>query len=581
MEMDFVPILGFPTGRWRLDLLGDVRKNIHQSDDYEVEAQFSRITNQHVPIFSEDTTRVASTGERSKIVNFWLSAGFIPVLQSGSQWQNGSPIVFSPHDWGYKQTVNLKYPLNPRLSKRMRARDIISDNYLLGNMFPNVWCRVFSYGKRHIVIPSWELIRFYYCSSSKVANLIISGRLSKDILIHENKTYLREDGIFQLCLRKDFNDTDAPVILRLTQSTEAYQQALYIHKSLRASVSQGEALVDADFPFKSLTSPKLYGCWLPTDGHKEGAFWVMRIASCDHPFPYERLGVERDNPGGVSVLPREGAANAEASVRGTKIVAEPTTLQPMGGGKHGLKTVKIVLPEKNGFSFFDNREIVYLYREHRVVTEGGSCGSTMLSDNPLAVGTVSTESNIRPASLVRSQDEEAAENEFDETRVAAAIEPWFEELLESLGKLESRGVFWVVRNPSTGVRGRQVLKTLFPIQSDSSRLQWMFLDSQKKRRRAGMWVQIKLGTQYFYLFELERREDESYGLYVLARAQGNSWVADAELVQLMTRWGRGRSQQTEQQNRENGWLRRSIHHTVNQSLDDLAARIFRILTEMK
>ena len=240
MEMDFVPILGFPTGRWRLDLLGDVRKNIHQSDDYEVEAQFSRITNQHVPILSEDATRVA-TGERSKIVSFWLSAGFIPVLQSGSQWQNGSPIVFSPHNWGAEQTLRLRFPLNTRHSKRMRARDIITDNYLLGSMFPNVWCRVFRYGERHIVIPSWELIRFYYCPSSKVANLIISGRLSKNILIDTNKTYLKEDGIFQLCLRKEFYDTDAPVILRLTQSTEAYQQALYIHKSLRASVSQGEA----------------------------------------------------------------------------------------------------------------------------------------------------------------------------------------------------------------------------------------------------------------------------------------------------------------------------------------------------
>ena len=109
----------------------------------------------------------------------------------------------------------------------------------------------------------------------------------------------------------------------------------------------------------------------------------------------------------------------------------------------------------------------------------------------------------------------------------------------------------------------------------------MFLDSQKKRRRGGMWVQIKLGTQYFYLFELERREDESYGLYVLSRARGNGWVADAELVQLMIRWGRGRSQQAEQQNRVHGWLRRSIHHTVNQSLDDLAGRIFRVLTEMR
>ena len=215
--------------------------------------------------------------------------------------------------------------------------------------------------------------------------------------------------------------------------------------------------MDADFPFKDLTFPTLHGCWLPTDGHEKGAFWVMRITSCDYPFPYERLGVERDNPGGVSVLPIEGAVNTESSVRGTKIVMEPTTLQPTGGGRHGLKIVKIALPEKNGFSFFDNREIVYLYRERRVVTEGVSCSSTLVSDNPLAVGTVSTEPNIRPASLVRSQDEEAAENGFDDTRVTAAIEPWFEDLLESLGKLESRGVFWVVKNPATGVQGRQVL----------------------------------------------------------------------------------------------------------------------------
>lgn len=139
---------------------------------------------------------------------------------------------------------------------------------------------------RSLIVPCWELLRFYFGASGALASRLLSGPLKANAL-YASARHDPVGDVHWLDLAKGMHSTGAVTIARIALEPRAASAARWISNSGTAALVNGQPYYPkTNFPFAGTTDLTIQGRWL---GAAQRVLFVERIVSCSHPFPFRTL----------------------------------------------------------------------------------------------------------------------------------------------------------------------------------------------------------------------------------------------------------------------------------------------------
>jgi hypothetical protein len=164
-----------------------------------------------------------------------------------------------------------------------------------------------------LLVPSMELVRFYFGTSGALLGNIFSGAFAK----HRLYTYAYRNphsGVARLTLAPGIHGIAASTVARIAFDVIARRQFnSIVNTGVSASVSGRPWYPRMGFPFEGETDLTCEGVWL--DLGDERTFVVSRLLSCSHPFPFSKLFYEAPAP---STAPLQSAPGSRPADGGPK-----------------------------------------------------------------------------------------------------------------------------------------------------------------------------------------------------------------------------------------------------------------------
>lgn len=137
-----------------------------------------------------------------------------------------------------------------------------------------------------LIVPCWELLRFYFGASGALVSRLLSGPLTARAL-YSSARYDPERDVHWLDLARGMHWTGAVTIARIALAQRAASAARWISNSGTAALVNGEPYYPkTNFPFAGVTNLTVQGRWL---GPGREVLFVERIVSCTYPFPFRTL----------------------------------------------------------------------------------------------------------------------------------------------------------------------------------------------------------------------------------------------------------------------------------------------------
>ena len=138
-----------------------------------------------------------------------------------------------------------------------------------------------------MLVPSMELVRFYFGSSGALLGNIFSGAFAKDRL-YTAESKNASTGVANITLAKNVPAMAATTVTRIAFSSVARRQfGNIVNTGVRATASGEPWYPRVSFPFIGVTDLTTEGVWLA--GAPERVFLAFRLISCTHPFPFTKL----------------------------------------------------------------------------------------------------------------------------------------------------------------------------------------------------------------------------------------------------------------------------------------------------
>lgn len=283
----------------------------------------------------------------------WVSIGLLTVLRVGDIWKGGK--LFSTSNHELETFPDILINRDSVSSIKAGARQDDADFFLPLRQHP--WheahtkssCLVVDLpNNREIVIPCWELIRFYFGSSANLLNHLVRPGLESESLykkMHHNTL----SGCMYLELADGIAKGSAADIARIAGSLMAWRSAARISKSCLDSASRGLPIYPYTFfPFEGLTTLVAAGKWLTRNGRKKATFVVFNLRSCSHPFPFKKLHY-RQGPSQTTTI-REPVVGPKNPREGKCFVSPPkgrkTSIREEDPGRSKTPQTRIVQTER-------------------------------------------------------------------------------------------------------------------------------------------------------------------------------------------------------------------------------------------
>lgn len=219
----------------------------------------------------------------------WVPIGYLPLLRIGDIWQDGS-LLLQP-DYTIEKMKLRIHPDCAKIIKSGVSREENADFILPFDRHPyhkghtNSYCLMVESGMTSLIIPSLELIRFYFGSSSNLLARLFAVPFDESKLWTSIKK--DEDGMAEVGLAHGISGYSAADVARIALDANAWRAVRIAGESCMAARAMKErAYPKAIFPFTGETELTVSGIWL--DENKE-TFLAFRILSCSHPFPFVSL----------------------------------------------------------------------------------------------------------------------------------------------------------------------------------------------------------------------------------------------------------------------------------------------------
>lgn len=482
----------FPSGRWTIKALGEVQRNHDVPTEPIVD----------VLLESEESTQ--------KIIE--IGVGQIPVLKYGSQWKDGN---FLPQLDNQIETLSL----NDVLINRETVEYVkMYEQYDTGKYLipPYAWklhsklagakCLAINYrdNKHGIIIPLAEIARFYYCSSTDLAQTAFLGNYRES---HINQVVNPEKCGFDesidraiIHLRQKFSDNDAWTIARILNSETALKGVRKIHNSLVAkSVNSEQGFFNCDIPFQGMTNWRVRGFYI--DDRYCPRYIVLQLLRCSHSFPFSELQVDRDNNANKADPKTDISYEDKKDYERSKYLNSSSDqtnsnkeLNSQVETNKNSMVFNIEVPAEQ-FGFLEDKEIIK--PEDKAFNEYKSALAPIKATIGEKLGTGQGDFSIS------STNQRAKINR--KTGVGSDLDM----LVEAVEILKSQGI-------TVGIR----IKSVLPLAEPERRRQWGYLHSATKMRRQYIAVDIFHNNMYFCWIDFEQREMEGRAVGLLHHAEG-------------------------------------------------------------
>jgi hypothetical protein len=197
------------------------------------------------------------------------------------------------------------------------ANAIPRSSYLFGVSWPDVRRTLLvaleqdgdPYG---VMIPTAEIIRFYYAPSTRLAQALFWGEY--DETFNAERSGIAEEGLVRVHLRRWLEDQDAWTLARYISSPVMQREATRLYQSLQLYqlnstnlVAEPDQALPCGFPFEGPTTVQCIAIRLPGAVPGSPPRWlILQLERSSASFPFERVIVDRDNDG----APGENAEDA-------------------------------------------------------------------------------------------------------------------------------------------------------------------------------------------------------------------------------------------------------------------------------
>lgn len=517
-----------PDGRlWRVDWLCGISGSTDIANDRLINVVISPFKQDSDPYGKPASTASVDYQARKTIQT---SIGNLPYIHIGSVWNNGD--YQDIRRFKYTEKTLSKVTFEDSNMKVISADHRLENGrYLIDKKFwpisiregLNAKCLCINndndpYG---IIIPMAEIIRFYYATSSKVIQHLVSDsyfRTDGNSIYDRSKSgYLDDDKNAIIHLRKDFEGNDSWTAARLAFDDIAHNNAVKIYTSIAEDWKRGlKALYPETLPpFTGKTTLLAYGKKIHS-GDDKWRFLVFWIAQCSAPFPFRDLSFTRDNPGDHSKTTGEKEVDYPPRAPKPKETCEFMN-QDEEAPSSQTEPTRIKLPPR--FTYLAGKALRKInkdsseYRSKKRIVKKLMERPASLSTSPPTSG----ESSSVPAGF--SSDEKEKEIIYNYKRLAVMLNG-FDILLDN----------WTINSWSMiNVEGCQkstklldgkytLVGNLFPPKDrNGAELPKIFTHHGTSPQRGMMLVKISVGDRYFYLFEILRKENENYAAILVLR----------------------------------------------------------------
>ncbi|HYA15232.1 MAG TPA: hypothetical protein VEF33_12930 [Syntrophales bacterium] len=502
---------------WRVDWFGQVLRNSVRESEPDIQVLISPFVGRR------DKPASIKATDYSKQRIILIPVGLLPCVRIGTVWKRGEQEP--PESFRYGDEIFENLQIVPETTRIVRTDHSEKDvpiihpdyYYIRWELAGASRCLAvdFSDKKNCIIIPTVELVRFYYMQSTETARVMFNGEFAqnRNNLYDVEGSFFNEDKkTYKLKLNERFSSQDAWLAARIATSDIARRNALKIHDSIvRNKVNTGLCYPEAYPPFDGLTNLTVHGKWVRS-GHV-WRFLVFWIDSCTASFPFEELELQWNESGKKRITydlePEDGPGTEGQGKRGVKsedqveIDAEPAS---------DIKGVKVLL-HLSRFPYLNNKKLSrpprvkaqeHEHRRKRVSPskeeeddgKGLSTGSGLRNEH----GTKKLSIKIENVPIIVIKDEDLSDI--------------FKKFITGLQvlKAELKDQF----NFSLVALSEPVLKcsfgpisffpVVYPNKASRNKIFWSYLDYKKKERRKVIVAKVMYSGRIYYLFEMERRK---------------------------------------------------------------------------
>lgn len=290
---------------WRIDWFGAVTyaERYRRASQPLIEVQLSQVPDDLCDI---NDLFVLKNDQWPKTKQIKVPVGLIPLFKIGDIWRDGRLIKIPDYDLAHFDNLSVGRNKTSLIKSGLSETDggafylpIAQHPYHIRHT--QSYCVLVKSESCNLIIPSIELIRFYFGSSSTLVSRIFDAPFS-----HDKFWLATEDcdarGAPKIHLAPGISGRSASDIGRIAFSKSARVAAELIgHSCIAATANHERAYPKAIFPFDGNTDLVASGKWLPFDGNEHCVFLVFKLISCTHPFPFKSLRYtsERNGPSNV------------------------------------------------------------------------------------------------------------------------------------------------------------------------------------------------------------------------------------------------------------------------------------------
>lgn len=315
-----------------------------------------------------------------------------------------------------------------------------------------------------IVVPSSELLRFYFGTTGKVISRLFEVPLNTECF-WTRLDIEADTGGTKIDLATGLSGWAAPSVARIAMSPVARSAAELVGNSCIAAIANGaKAYPKVVFPFEGKTDLVAAGKWLPFGDKAKGVFLVFRLESCSHPFPFKSLKFTSDAAGAAQHARRKAAAAADVAQKprvikkadDPKVVVDQEPSRTKATKSYELRSGRLVQ-----FPDLSRKSVTKTDADDIPKVVFSKEGATLISGS--SPGHSGSDRSIQPIDVVAVDG-----TAFDPTqKIADPNLPGFAKaFLELFGELKTSGKFPSVEVVPLGTRQRYGFVSTMPTVTD-------------------------------------------------------------------------------------------------------------------
>ena len=285
---------------WRIEWIGGLGYNTSAPSDPLIDVCLAQL-----PVGETNPLSVRSRSSQTKRT-VKIGVGLLPYIANASVWQQRRPVLTHLSALRQRLRIDTSWCRTVALGDLIDSVNAIPrSSYLFGASWPHVrrtlLVTVEQSGDPYaVMVPTTELIRFYFAPSTRLAQALFWGEYKNTF--DAERSGVLEEGAVKVHLRRWIEDQDAWTLARYICSPVMQREANRLYKRLQLDqinsssvISELDQALECGFPFEGPTT--LQGVFLRLPGPTpDSTRWrILRLEGCSAPFPFDRVIVDRDN----------------------------------------------------------------------------------------------------------------------------------------------------------------------------------------------------------------------------------------------------------------------------------------------